>query len=465
MKANLSSKKHVVVVGAGFGGLRAAQNLAAAGLRVTLVDRNNYHLFQPLLYQVATAGLSPDEIAYPLRAILRRQRNITFYLAEVNRVNLAERRLETSTGVLNYDFLVLAVGGVTHFYGNATVQANGIGLKTLEDASSIRNRLLRIFERAALEQNKERRRALLTFVVVGGGPTGVESAGAISELIRLVLVKEYPSIDFNEARVLLLEAGERLLPAMPPALSAAAHDALRRKHVEVRLKTAVAAYDGHKVVLQNDDSMAAETLIWAAGIQASPLVAGLGAKVGSQGRVKVEPTLQLPGHPEVFVIGDAAYQEDEAGNPLPMVAPVAMQQGIAAASNILSLLAGRPLAAFRYCDPGMLATIGRSQAVASLGRFQFRGFLAWLLWLGVHIFQLIGFRNRLLVMIDWAWQYIFFDRAVRLITAEPCQDLNESAYPEDRLGATKAESLSSPSKAVSPTPCEKRLRRTQEAVQ
>ncbi len=414
--ATTSSSKlpQVVIVGAGFGGLRAALRLANKPVQVTLVDQHNYHLFQPLLYQVATAGLSADEIAYPLRAILSRQRNARFRLARIEQIDLAQRKLLTAAEEIPYDYLVLAVGGVTNYFGMESIARNSFGLKSLEDARNIRNHLLNIFERASIETDPEIQRALLTFVVVGGGPTGVECAGAISELIRLVLSRDFPQLNFDSVRVILLEALDRLLTQMPPDLSQATLEALQAKRVEVRLNTAVKDFDGKCLTLQDGQSLLTHTLIWAAGIRVHPLLDTLDLPKGKQGRVKVLPTLQLADHPEVFVIGDAAYQEVD-GQALPMVAPVAMQQGETAADNVMNHLSRRPLQEFVYKDPGVLATIGRNRAVAWLGRFKFKGFPAWVVWLVVHIMKLIGFRNRLLVLINWAWEYLFFDRANRII--------------------------------------------------
>lgn len=407
----------VAIVGAGFGGLRAARALRDAPVRVVLIDRRNYHLFQPLLYQVATAGLSPDEIAHPVRAILRSQHNLEFRLAEVVKVDLASKRLHLSTGGLDYDYLVLAVGGVTNFFGLDSVAKNAFGLKDIDDAVGIRNHLLKMFELAAQEPDADQRRALLTFIVVGGGPTGVESAGALSELIRLVLTKDYNGLNFKEARVILLEATDRLLSALPEPLREATAETLWNKKVEVRFGAAVTDFDGQHVSLKGGEIIPTHTLIWAAGVKAASLVDTLDVKQGRFGRVIVTPSLQLPDHPGAFVIGDAAYLESD-GQPLPMLAPVAVQQADVAAGNIQRKLAGQPSVEFVYKDPGSLATIGRNQAVAQLGKLQFRGFVAWVLWLVVHIIQLIGFRNRLVVLINWAWDYLFYDRAVRLISPE-----------------------------------------------
>ena len=415
-KASKKDLKHVAIVGGGFGGLRAARRLAKAPVHITLLDRNNYHLFQPLLYQVATAGISPTDVAYPLRSIFRRQKNLEYRMAEVTRVDLNNRRLETTNGSLDYDYLILAVGGETNYFGLESVAANAFGLKGLEDASPIRDHLLHLFEQAALVSDPVTRQALLTFVVVGGGPTGVEMAGAISELIRLVLTKDFPDQDFSHSRVLLLEATDRLLAAMPAGLGQATREALKKKGVEVRFGAAVESFDGQTVKLHGGETIPTHTLIWAAGVRSAALVDTLGLPQAAQQRVRVEPTLQLPGHPEVYVIGDATYLEDENKAPLPMVAPVAMQQGEHAADNLVQALHEQPQISFHYHDPGTMATIGRNQAVAWIGPLQLHGFLAWVAWLVVHIFQLIGFRNRLLVLINWAWDYFFYDRAVRLIS-------------------------------------------------
>jgi len=407
----------VVIVGAGFGGLRAARALRGAPVQVVLLDRNNYHLFQPLLYQVATAGLEPEQIAKPVRAILRGQSNLDFRMVAVSGADLAARRLETTAGPIAYDYLILAVGSETNYFGLESVARYGFGLKDVPEAVAIRNHVLTCFERAMLEPDAEQRRALLTFVVVGGGPTGVEMAGALSELIRLVLVKDYPRLNIKDVRVLLLEATDRVLAAMPERLREAAAATLWRKHVEVRFGATVEDFDGARVRLKSGEVIPAHTVIWAAGAQASRLARQLGLSTARQGRVAVEPTLQVPGHPEVYVVGDAVYLEQD-GEALPMVAPVAMQMAETAADNVRRALRGEAPAPFRYRDRGSLATIGRNAAVAHIFGLQLRGFPAWVMWLVVHIIQLIGFRNKVFVLLNWAWDYFFYERAVRLITRD-----------------------------------------------
>jgi NADH:ubiquinone reductase (H+-translocating) len=408
----------VVIVGAGFGGINTAQNLRRLDVKLLMIDRHNYHLFQPLLYQVATAGVAPSDIAYPVRAIFRGQKNFDFLMAEATGVNFKDKVLITSMGPIEYDYLVLSIGGETNFFGLDSVKENGFELKDMGDAEEIRNHILLMFEKARHEQDPDICKALRTFVVVGGGPTGVECVGSISELIRLVLVKDFPDLDVGEVRVILLEMTDQLLPGFPPELSENAIETLRRKRVEVRLKETVTGFDGETISLKNGGSIKTYTLIWAAGVRAEKLVDALEIQKGKQERIIVEDTLQVPGHPEVFVIGDAAYVEHE-GKPLPMVAPVAIQQAKTAAKNIKNLIEGQPLEKFEYRDPGSLATIGRSAAVARIGRFKFSGFFAWIVWLVVHLFWLIGFRNRLFVLIDWAWDYLLYERAVRVITSHP----------------------------------------------
>ena len=413
--AEAGSRPRVVVVGAGFGGLRAVRALRHAPVDVLLVDRNNYHLFQPLLYQVATAGLEPEQIAKPVRAILRGQGNFDFRMAEVTRVDLAARTLHTDDGPIPYDFLILAIGAETNYFGLESVRRHAFGLKDITDAVDIRNHVLRCFEQAMKEPDPERRRALLTFIVVGGGPTGVEMAGALAELTRLVLIKDYPRLSVKDVRVLILEAADRLLTAMPARLSEVAERTLWNKHVEVRHGATVKNFDGRVVQLKSGEMIPGHTMIWAAGACAATLAGQLGTATGRQGRIVVEPSLQLPGHPEVYVIGDAAYLE-AAGQPLPMMAPVALQMADTAARNIAHQLGQGPAEAFVYRDPGSLATIGRNAGVAQFRYVSFKGFPAWVVWLVVHLLQLIGFRNKLFVLVNWAWDYFFYDRAIRVIT-------------------------------------------------
>jgi NADH dehydrogenase len=410
-----SKKPLVAIIGGGFGGLRAAQALKKAPVEVVLIDRNNYHLFQPLLYQVATAGLSPGEIAQPLRTIFRRQKNFRFRLAEVTEVKLEDKVLLSSTGSISYDYLILAIGSQTTFFGLDSVERNGLYLKDLDNAISIRNQLLSCFELAEQEQDPERRSSLLTFVIVGGGPTGVECAGAISELIRLVLIKDYPDLNFSDVHVLLFEMQDHLLDGFPENLQINAKQELQSKRVEVILGARVIEFAGGEVKFSDGNVVQSETLIWAAGVRAGNLADHLGVKQARQGRITVSSTLQIPVHPHAFVIGDSAYIEEE-GYPLPMMAPVAIQQGELAAKNILHSIKDEPLETFTYKDPGSLATIGRNKAVARIGKLKFSGFLAWVVWLVVHIYWLIGFRNRLLVLINWIWDYFSYERAVRLIT-------------------------------------------------
>ena len=412
----------IVIVGAGFGGLRAVRRLRATPAHVILLDRRNHHLFQPLLYQVATAGLEPEQIAKPIRSILRGLSNLEFRLAEVRSIDLGQRIVHTSAGEIAYDYLVFAAGGATDFFGKHGVRQYGHGLKDLRDAIAIRNQILCAFEGATLEQDPARRRALLTFVVVGGGPTGVETAGAISELVHLVLAKDYPGLNLTQVEIVLLEAAERLLPGMPESLSRAARKTLERKRVSVRLGARVEDFDGQSAALVGGESISCRTLIWAAGARAAPLADQLGVPTTRQGRIPVELTLQVSGNPQAFVIGDAAYLEAD-GAPLPMMAPVAVQMADAVVDNLERLMRGEPTVPFRYRNPGSLATIGRNAAVAHVRGLSFKGFPAWVVWLVVHLIQLIGFRNRLFVLVNWAVDYFLYDRAVRLITPdtdEPC---------------------------------------------
>jgi NADH dehydrogenase len=407
----------VVIIGAGFGGLYAARALRHAPVEITLVDRRNHHLFQPLLYQVATAGLSPGDIAYPIRAVLSRQKNTRVLLAEAQAVDLEGRKVILNDGSLDYDYLIVAAGSADSYFGHGDWERFAPGLKSLEDALEIRRRILYAFERAERETDEARRRALLTFVVVGGGPTGVEMAGAIAEIARQVMVRDFRAIDPREARVILVEAGARVLAAYPEDLSAKAEASLKRLGVEVWLNSPVTNIERGRVVA-GDHEVSAATTIWAAGVKASPLAQSLGTKLDKSGRAVVEPDLSLPGHPETFVIGDLACFLHQTGKPLPGVAPAAIQEGRHAARNILHDLRGRPRTPFHYLDKGTLATIGRAAAVANFRVIKISGFFAWLAYLFVHLFFLIGFRNRFVVMFEWAWAYFTFQRSARLITGD-----------------------------------------------
>jgi NADH:ubiquinone reductase (H+-translocating) len=415
---NIQKVPHVVIIGAGFGGLEAARRLVGAPVRITIFDRHNYHLFQPLLYQVAIAGLVPSQIAYPLRTIFRRQRNVDFQMAEVSSIDFESCYVKADGSVIAYDYLILAVGGQTNFFGMDEVERHGFQLKNIESAVETRNHLLRMFEEASREVDVAKRRSLLTFVVVGGGPTGVETAGALAELITHVMAKDYPYMDLKDVRVLLLEAASSLMMTYPEGLRKATHDLLRSKNVEIMVNTRLTGYNGLQVALADGTWINTHTLIWTAGVRSAEIIDRLGVPQAAGRRIQVEPTLQLPQHPEVFVIGDAAYLEDGNGQPLPMLATVAQQQAKAAALNIRKILKGEKPEPFRYRDPGLLATIGRNAAVARIWGLSFSGFIAWVIWVVLHIYRIIGFRNRLLVLINWAWDYVFYENQVRLITRE-----------------------------------------------
>lgn len=409
---------HVVIIGAGFGGLNVALQLRDAPVQITLIDRQNYHLFQPLLYQVAIAGLLPSQIAYPLRTIFRKQKNISFQLGEVTGINRKEHYVSMNGSVIAYDYLVIAVGAETNFFGMDSIQQDGFQVKDIQKAVSTRNHLLKMFEQASREGDTEKRRALLTFVVVGGGPTGVETAGALAELINHVMVKDFPNLNLNEARVILLEANDHLITPYPHELRHATFHLLRREQVEILLNTKLANYNGHTVTLGDGRQIATYTLIWTAGIKAAPMLDSLGVERAGAGRVRVAPTLQLPQHPEVFVLGDAAYLLNGDGQPLPMLSTVAIQQGKVTARNIQRIINGKRPEPFHYKDPGLLATIGRNAAVARIWGISFSGFIAWVIWVFLHIYRLIGSRNRILVFVNWAWDYIFYENQIRLITKE-----------------------------------------------
>jgi NADH dehydrogenase len=408
---------HVVIIGGGFGGLMAARKLARSPVRITLIDRKNHHTFQPLLYQVATAGLSPGEIAAPLRWILRGRPNIQVLLAEVEDFDLSRRVVKLSDEEIPYDYLIVAAGASHAYFGHDEWEPFAPGLKTIEDALELRRRILLAYELAERRAANGEEELPLNFVVVGGGPTGVELAGTLAEIARRVLANEFRSIDPKRTRILLLEGGPRILPAYPEDLSQSAAEQLQRLGVEVHTSTLVTGIEPAEVRI-GEARIPAAVILWAAGVAASPLGKKLGVPVDRAGRVLVNPDLSIAGHPEVFVIGDLATLKDEHGKMLPGVAPVAMQEGTATAKNIQRDLQHEPRQNFHYVDKGSLATIGRAAAVADFGKFHVSGFIAWLSWLFIHIFFLIGFRNRLIVMIQWAWSYFTYERGARLITGD-----------------------------------------------
>lgn len=432
-------RPQVVIVGGGFGGIEVAKALADAPVDVVLVDRRNHHLFQPLLYQVATAGLAPASIAAPIRTILRRQGNARVILAEVVDIDVERRRLmlhDHHDHALRYDHLVLAVGAATSYFGHDDWAGLAPGLKTLDEAIEIRRRVLLAFEEAEREEDPARQSALLTFVVVGGGATGVEMAGALSELSRFVLRSEFRRIHPEATRVVLVEGGDRLLPSFHETLSASAAKQLAELGVEVRTGVRVTAIDDEGVTFGDGERLASSTVVWAAGVRANPLAATLGGETDRMGRVVVDDRCRLPGHDDVFAIGDMARFEQD-GRPLPGVSPVAMQQGRHVARAILDRLAGRETAPFRYRDKGSMATIGRSRAIAERGELRLSGLAAWMAWLTVHLYFLVGFRNRLIVLLNWAWSYFTYQRGSRLITGQrliagPPADADRTPASEDR---------------------------------
>jgi NADH dehydrogenase len=410
-------RPHVVIIGAGFGGLYAAKALKRDAVDVTLIDRRNHHLFQPLLYQVATAALNASDIAAPIRRVLRRQRNADVLLAEARAIDLERDRVQLDRDMsIAYDYLIIATGATHSYFGHDEWPALAPGLKTIEDALEMRRRILLAYEMAERTQDATERALWMTFVIVGGGPTGVELAGAIAEIARHTLERDFRHIDSRSSRVILIEAGPRLLATYPNELSDAAARQLRELGVEVQVNSAVTDIGPNGVSLE-EGCVGARTVLWAAGVAASPLARSLGAPLDRSGRVHVTPALTVPGHDNVFVIGDLAAVES-GGRPVPGVAPAAIQAGRHTASNVRAALAGRPLEPFQYRDKGSIATIGRGAAVAEVGRARISGVLAWLTWLFVHIMYLIGFRNRALVLTEWAWSYLTWDRGARLITGD-----------------------------------------------
>ena len=468
----MSELPNVVIIGGGFGGLDAARALDGAPVRLTLVDRHNYHLFQPLLYQVATAALSPGDIASPIRWVLRHQRNVQVLLAEARTIDSSARHVVLDSGpeeaglgpaqaghyvsgpaeaghyihALSYEYLIIASGATHAYFGHPEWAARAPGLKTLDDALAIRRQVLLAFEAAERATDPEAQKRLLTFVIIGGGPTGVELAGALAEIARQSLREDFRSIRPESARIILLEGGPSVLGTFPEPLQRAAHHSLERLGVEVRTGSVVTGVDAEGVVWRPTarpgtgpastapssdvagERIVAQTVLWAAGVAASALARSLGVPLDRAGRVPAEPTLAVPGHPEVFVVGDiCSLQQD--GKLLPGVAQVAKQQGAHAARNVLHAVRGEPLAPFHYRDYGNMATIGRGSAVADIGGVKASGFFAWLIWISIHIFWLIGFRNRLAVMSEWAWAYLTFQRRVRIITGEKLWPSSEPPRP------------------------------------
>ncbi len=405
----------VVIVGGGFGGLYAAKRLARSSAQVTVVDRQNYHLFQPLLYQVATAGLSPGDIATPIRSILAKQSNVEVRMGDVVGIDLSLKRVQLADGALEYDFLILATGVRHAYFGHDEWERFAPGLKTLDDALEMRRRVLTAFEEAEQESDEKQRAKFLTFVIVGAGPTGVELAGAIAELARFTVAQDYRRFDPRTSKVILIEAGPRVLAAFDEKLSARALESLVKLGVEVRLSTRVTQVDAHGVALEGEH-IAASTVLWAAGVAASPLSKSLGVELDRLGRIKVNVDLSIPQHPSAFVVGDLACFTQGDGTILPGLAPTAIQQGQHAAENIMAVAAGHSTEPFKFFDKGIMATVGRASGIAQSGAFKLSGFLGWCAWLFIHVMYLIGFRNRILVVIQWAWAWFTFSRSARLIT-------------------------------------------------
>lgn len=437
-------RPHVVILGAGFGGLYAARALRRAEVRLTVVDRRNHHTFQPLLYQVATAGLNPSDIASPIRHVLRHQKNAEVILAEAKAIDVAAKKIVLGDGELSYDQLIIAVGATHSYFGHEAWAPRAPGLKSLEDALEIRRRIFYAFEAAERETDPERKRAYLTFLIVGAGATGVELAGALAEIAHHTLEGDFRRFDPRDARILLLEGGPRVLPTYVERLSTRAREQLSSLGVEVRTDARVTGIDERGASL-GDERIDASVVLWAAGVAASPLGRTLGVPLDRAGRVLVRPDLTIPGHDEVYVIGDLAALEQE-GHLVPGVAPAAIQGGLHAAKNVERALRGEPRLAFRYHDKGSLATIGRAAAIADFGRLKMSGFTAWLAWFLVHVFFLIGFRNRFLVMFEWAWSYLTFERGARLITGEtpaplpaPAKRIDTPARQPDGPSETRPE--------------------------
>lgn len=442
----MADRKHVVIVGGGFGGLNAAMSLKNAPVRVTLVDRTNHHLFQPLLYQVATAGLSPADIAVPIRSVLSKQKNTRVLLAEATGIDLDAKKLLLDKGELKYDYLILAVGATHNFFGHDDWATHALGLKTLDEALAIRERMLLAFEAAERATDPEVRKKLLTFVVIGGGPTGVEMAGAFSELARHVLAKDFRAIDPSAARVVLIEAGPRILTSFPEKLGGKAEEQLANLGVDVHKGSPVAHIDESGVAFKDGTRLSASTVVWAAGIRGTPFAQKLGLNVDRSGRVVVGTDCAIADHPEVFAIGDMAALKDANGVDVPGLCPAAIQQGNYVATIIRKELDGKPREPFTYWDKGTMATVGRRRAIAQVNRLQLSGVIAWLAWMAIHVFFLIGFHNRFVVMFNWAWQYLTWKRGARLIThtSRDEQQLLLEAAPEGPIPSARR--LSMPAK-------------------
>ncbi|AFZ31772.1 NADH dehydrogenase (ubiquinone) [Gloeocapsa sp. PCC 7428] len=426
-------RPRVVVVGSGFGGLRATQSLARADINVLLVDRNNYHTFIPLLYQVAVAELQPEQIAYPVRSLLQRLAFANFLMAEVTHIDFANQVVITDGLTIPYDFLILSTGSESQFLGIPGADKYALPMKTLQEAVYLRNHILSCFEQAVREIDPAQRRLLLTFAIVGGGPTGVELAGALVELIQGRLVKDFPTLEMEQVQVILLQSSDRLLADLPLRLSDYTYKQLQRIGVKVYLQARVSKVTPNAVYLENGAVIFSKTIVWTAGVQASPPTPTAELFPAAKGQVAVLPTLQLPNHPQVYVVGDSAYVEQD-GEPLPLVAPVALQQGTLAAQNILRQIKGKEPKPFRYVDKGRAAIIKRNAGVAQTGNFTFTGFPAWLLWLAIHLYYLPGGRNRLIVFLDWLRDYFFGDRAIRLIFPQSSRLVREddmSNSPKD----------------------------------
>jgi len=411
-------RKHVVIIGAGFGGVKAARSLANENVDITIVDRNNFHLFQPLLYQVSTAILAEAEIAYPVRAFFQKNKNVEFFLGEVIDFDLEAKKVITDHGEIGYDYLVIAAGSMTNYFGLDTLEKHCMGMKTLEESVRIRNHILNVFEKANKEVDSLKRKQLLTFICVGGGPTGVEEAGSLSELIYHVMAKEYHNLDFSQVDIKLIEATDTVLPMMPANLRDETVHVLQRKKVDVRLNSAVLGYDGTRLTLQDGEVIPTQTVIWAAGVKSVPIIAKLGEELDRSGRVIVQKTLQLIHHPEVFAIGDnACFIQD--GRPLATIAPVATQAALLTAANIMKMIHGQTvLDEFSYKDVGSMATIGRGDAVMFKGTWQMKGFFAWCAWMVVHLMRLAGTHTNITVALKWMWNFFSGTRLGRIITKE-----------------------------------------------